>query len=125
MPIRPRYPVGGRPEASRQFTDREEFIAVFERTLSELSAGDYKVLAYYGVGGIGKSSLLRELCRRLEEHHPRLVWAVLDLATPTHRDVETALSWLRRELTLRDKVQFPSFDLALAQFCRRAGLRRL
>jgi hypothetical protein len=64
------------------------------------------------VGGIGKISLRIELCRLLQEKHPRTMWAVLDFLTSTHRDVETALFWLRQELNHKYEVQFPSFDLA-------------
>ena len=108
------------PEAPRQFTDRERFIGVFEQAISELPPKKYEVLAYYGVGGIGNTSLRIELCRLLEEEYPKTMWAVLDFSTPTHRDVETALFWLRQELNQRYRVQFPSFDLAYVIFWQKS-----
>jgi len=126
MPIGPKYRLDEqRPEGPRQFTDREEFIGVFEQTVSELPSKEYEVLVYYGVGGIGKTSLRIELCRLLEEKHwpmfpYRPMWAVLDFSTPTHRNLETALFWLRQELNRKYVVHFPSFDLANAIFWRKS-----
>jgi len=115
MPIAPKYRLDEqRPEGPRQFTDREKFIEVFEQAVSELPAKEYEVLVYYGVGGIGKTSLRIELCRLLEEKHSQTMWAVLDLSNTTYRDVETALFWLRQKFKQKYAVQFPTFDLAYA-----------
>src|SRR5215212_430378 len=102
---RPKYTVGGaRPRAIRQFTDREDFIRTFGRAASDLPLEKHKVLVYYGVGGIGKTRLLKELGRRLEEGQPEVGWATLDFATSSHRDVESALSWLSKELRHKYKA---------------------
>jgi tetratricopeptide (TPR) repeat protein len=49
--------------AVRKFTDRDSARGAFDKALSAyLSGADaFRVLAYYGVGGIGKTSLLTEL----------------------------------------------------------------
>jgi hypothetical protein len=99
MPLGPKYALSNeRPRASRQFTDREELIETFERAVSSFPFEDYKVLTYFGVGGIGKTSLRKELGRLLDEQHTQVAWAVLDFETRTHRDVESGLSWLSKEL---------------------------
>src|SRR5919112_247557 len=121
MPIGPKHRLGEqRPEGPRQFTDREEFIEVFEQAVSELPPTEYKVLVYYGVGGIGKTSLRIELCRLLQEKHPQTMWSVLDFRNTTYRAVETALLQLRQELKQRYVVQFPSFDLAYVIFWQKS-----
>jgi tetratricopeptide (TPR) repeat protein len=126
MPIAPKYRLDEqRPEGPRQFTDREEFIDLFEQAVSELPSKEYEVLVYYGVGGIGKTSLRIELCRLLEDKHwpmfpYRPMWAVLDFRNTTYRDVETALFSLRQELNRKYVVQFPSFDLANAIFWQKS-----
>src|SRR5215211_94907 len=113
MSIGPKHRLGEQfPEVPRQFTDREQFIWVFQQAVSELPPTEYEVLVYYGVGGIGKTSLRIELCRLLQEKHPQTMWAVLDFRNTTYRDVESALFWLRQELNHKYEVQFPSFDLA-------------
>jgi tetratricopeptide (TPR) repeat protein len=121
MSIGPKHRLGEQfPEVPRQFTDREQFIGVFEQAVSELPPTEYEVLVYYGVGGIGKTSLRIELCRLLQEKHPQTMWSVLDFRNTTYREVETALFWLRQELKQRYVVQFPSFDLASAIFWQKS-----
>ncbi len=121
MPISPKHQLG-EPDSTdpRQFTDWEEFIGGFKQAVSEPSSREYEVHVYYGVGGIGKTSLRVELCRLLQEreerYRQRTIWAVLDFSTSSHRDVEAALFWLRHELNQKYKVQFPSFDLAYVIF---------
>ena len=68
MPLRPKHILAaGRPSAERQFTDRENFVAAFRRALAEHRTDAHKVLVYYGVGGVGKTSLRRELQRLLDD----------------------------------------------------------
>jgi hypothetical protein len=43
---------------NRQFTDREPFLRAFYDALGNKKKEEYKVLVYYGIGGIGKTSLL-------------------------------------------------------------------
>ena len=50
--------------AARQFTARDEFKAVFDTALDSVTPDRHSVLMFYGVGGIGKSALIRELRRR-------------------------------------------------------------
>src|SRR5215211_522247 len=121
MSIGPKYRLGDQhPEVPRQFTDREEFIRVFEQAVSELPPTEYEVLVYYGVGGIGKTSLRIELCRLLQEKHPQTMWSVLDFRNSTYRDVQTALFQLFQLLKQNYGVQFPSFDLASAIFWQKS-----
>lgn len=117
MPIGPKHGLGGqRPEASRQFTDREEFIDAFQEYVPRLPLEEHKVLVYYGVGGIGKTSLRKELGKRLDGQHPDVAWATLDLQTADHRTVDRALFWLRQELRSKYGVRFYSFELAFAEY---------
>jgi hypothetical protein len=100
----------------RQFTDRKQSIDAFEEAISELPPEEYRVLVYYGVGGIGKTELRKELGRLLDEQCPEITWAVLDFAPPKPGDFGEALSRLRQELKRKYRVQFRFFDLAYAEF---------
>lgn len=54
--------------AIQLFTDREEPQEAFERKLSVIRQYQSKtsgVLCYYGIGGIGKTSLMNKLCHLL------------------------------------------------------------
>jgi tetratricopeptide (TPR) repeat protein len=116
MPIRPKHPAeGNRPVAQRQFTDREDFIAAFDEALAEAVTAEPRALVYYGVGGIGKTSLRKELNRQLAARSG-YVSASLDFDIASFQEPETALFVLRKALRDRYKVQFPSFDIAYAVY---------
>lgn len=117
MAIKPKYTLTGKegdtsPKAGKKFTDRVEFLAAFEDALANKIKDEHKLLIYYGVGGIGKTTLRKELGRRLETDRPEIVWTAIDLDTPTYREQETALFVLRNQLHNKFKVNFPSFDIA-------------
>jgi tetratricopeptide (TPR) repeat protein len=119
MPIKPRHTPGvGRPVAQRQFTDREDFIKTFQTALAAKQPDKHQVLVFYGVGGIGKTSLRRELTRLLASE-PGVITAALDFDVPGYRDQDTALFALRKALREKHKVQFPSFDIAYAVLWRK------
>jgi tetratricopeptide (TPR) repeat protein len=105
-PIRVRT---NRELASRLFTDREEPSLTFARHVKELHT--HKALVYYGVGGIGKSRLLRELFNKSQE--PGLLRVILDLQQEPHRNSTEALLWMRNELKKNySGLKFTTFDLA-------------
>ena len=65
----------------RPFVDREQALADFTEELAGIGAGP-RVLNVTGVGGIGKSRLLRELKDRAA---PRFRTATIDLQVPALR----------------------------------------
>ncbi len=72
------------------FVDRKEFIEAFENAFRNIGKKDYSVLVYYGVAGIGKTSLRKELPSLLEEHnesdrHRKAIWTSIDFATEQYR----------------------------------------
>ncbi|MFO7676300.1 MAG: tetratricopeptide repeat protein [bacterium] len=116
MPVKPKHSLGAAAQrAARQFTDREDFVAAFRKALAAGRRDQPSVLIFYGVGGIGKSSLRRELARLFAEA-PEAVTATVDFDVPGHRDEETALFVLRKALHTRNHVRFPTFDIAYATF---------
>ena len=117
MAIKPKYTLSGggidsSPKAGKKFTDREQFLAAFQNAISTKIKDEHKLVVYYGVGGIGKTTLRKELGKRLESEKPDTVWTAIDLDTPTYREQETALFVLRNQLHEKFKINFPSFDIA-------------
>jgi tetratricopeptide (TPR) repeat protein len=117
LAIKPKYTLSGTggdtsPKAGKKFTDREQFLEAFQNALSTKVKDEHKLLVYYGVGGIGKTTLRKELGKRLEAEKPDTVWTAIDLDTPTYREQETALFVLRNQLNEKFKINFPSFDIA-------------
>jgi hypothetical protein len=99
----------------RRFVNREKAIAAFNDQLNAVN-DEPRVLNVIGVGGIGKSRLLRELGRRAEDRE--LPTAVLDLQVSALRQQEDALAVLRTQLG-RQGVRFARFDIAYAVLWQR------
>lgn len=111
MPLQPRFRA---PGASRPFVDREEAIDGFEQELTRVGDGP-RVLNLIGIGGIGKSRLLRELAGKVMETHRT---ATLDLQVTALRQPDAALAVLRAEFG-RQHVRFDHFDVAYAVWWQR------
>lgn len=112
MALEPKFrPASGR---DRLFVDRTDLISAFTEQWQRIGAGPV-VLNTVGVGGSGKSRLLRQL----REHDCAGVrTASLDLQIPAMRQQEDALAALRLELA-REGVRFDRFDIAYAVLWQR------
>ena len=95
MPIGPTIYFG----KERVFVDREACIQAFRENIQNSGTKEYNVLFYYGIAGIGKSKLQKELQKILDEEYPEIRWASIDLDVKTYRDIGTFL------ITLRNKIQ--------------------
>jgi aminoglycoside phosphotransferase (APT) family kinase protein/tetratricopeptide (TPR) repeat protein len=112
MPIAPRF---HRVAAlQRPFVNREQVLSDFAAELTRIGAGP-RVFNVTGVGGIGKSRLLRELEDRAR---PQFRTAVIDLQVPALRRQDDALAVLRGQLG-RQHVDFDRFDIAYAVLWQR------
>ncbi len=111
MPLKPRFLASG---PARPFVNREEAVEIFLEELDRVGNGP-RVLNITGIGGIGKSRLLRELTDRVAESHRT---ATLDLQVPALRQPDAALAVLRAELG-KQKVRFDHFDVAYAVLWQR------
>jgi tetratricopeptide (TPR) repeat protein len=111
MPLGPRF---RRSALGRPFVNRVGALAAFDQALAGVGDGP-RVLNVTGVGGIGKSRLLRELQARVEG---RCRTALLDLQLPSLRDQDAALATLRSRLGAQG-VGFDRFDLAYAALWQR------
>ena len=116
MPIRPKHVFGKpQPAAPGPFVGRSDLIAIFERALAIPGQDVRPVIVFYGIGGIGKTSLRRRLTA-LVDSRPDTIPVVLDLQVSNHRAPGNALFALRRTLGEKHKIKFPSFDIAYAVF---------
>ena len=62
--------LGGPEPATRQFTNREGFLAAFDYALEAITLDRQSVLTFYGVSGIGKTRFIDELRCRLRVSRP-------------------------------------------------------
>ncbi|MCT9934960.1 AAA family ATPase [Planotetraspora sp. A-T 1434] len=98
----------------RRFVNREDQRAIFDEELGKVGDGP-RVLNVTGVGGIGKSRLLREFEQRAQSS---CMVATLDLQVPAHRQQEDALAVLRMQFG-RQGVRFDRYDIAYAVLWQR------
>lgn len=111
-------------KVNKIFTDRNEARELFWNNYhyfkDELqSQGELKVLAYYGIGGIGKSSLLKNLQEELinKVEKPRFVYFDFDLA----QDSRAIMEYMRHKLSTEYGFKFHLFDLGIYAYARKIG----
>lgn len=105
--------------ASRQFTDREEPKLSFKKAIDSLSGSQYKVLVFYGVGGIGKTRLLKELMSKTNSIDENAIKTSIDFREVKHREPAEALIWFRHQLVKEYGIKFTTFDMAYAVYWSR------
>ena len=113
--------------ANRKFTDRTEprkaFWDEFELVKNELSSeSQVHVLSYYGIGGIGKTSLLHELQKETNEKAPDTKYIHFDFDKAT--DPLTVIRNMRNLLLAKYKFSFPLFDVADYLYAQKTGNER-
>jgi hypothetical protein len=99
----------------QHFTNREWYIEVFRHALEAPEGETLRVLAFHGVGGVGKTTLIDRLGHELDLARPPIPHARFDvenLASPIGASRDVPLR-LRSDLEARFGLSFPRFDLAL------------
>jgi aminoglycoside phosphotransferase (APT) family kinase protein/tetratricopeptide (TPR) repeat protein len=100
---------------NRSFVNRESALEAVAEELGRIGQGP-RVLNVTGVGGIGKSRLLREIRDRVSREDHRT--ADLDLQVPVHRQQADALAVLRLQLG-EQGARFDRYDIAYAVLWQR------
>lgn len=108
-----------RPTAQKMFVDREAFQEAFEKALDREPEETYKVLVYYGVGGIGKTSLIEQLESNLEVINPNAICVSLDFKTSQYRQQDEALAILVKMLGTKFKIPFPTYEIAYSVYWKK------
>ncbi|HRE40817.1 MAG TPA: tetratricopeptide repeat protein [Ignavibacteria bacterium] len=118
MPVKPKFSAVKSQinEFEKQFTDREELIKEFKNILNSLPSAKITILNYFGIGGIGKSTLIKEFKSIANKKYPSSVIASLDFDLNIFREPEIAIYSLRKELNDKNKIEFPSFDIAYSVY---------
>lgn len=108
--------------AEEMFTDREEPRAAFWDVYDKIPQGEYDVIHYYGIGGIGKTTLLKqiqlEISRKFNDSHKMSIYYNFE----KNQSKEDFLFVLSRQIMLRNKgTGFPVFDYAFEKWMTYAG----
>lgn len=127
------------PTAMQLFTDREEPQEAFERKLKVVSENlrdGSAVIVYYGVGGIGKTTLKIRLQHLLDGDNQDIKWRLGNKIDAYHvgfdfdkdkeditHDKRTILIRLRNQIKKLDKnYNFYLFDTALLRYADKTGV---
>ena len=111
-------------EIHKEFTDRVEPIAEFQKWYKKSSdhLDDFFVLSFYGIGGIGKSSLIDYLCRDLTKNSG--VFVKYDFEYATGLDPYNILVGIKQSIRNRyaDLFRFPLFNTALLMLAKKSSV---
>ncbi|NQS88591.1 tetratricopeptide repeat protein [Patescibacteria group bacterium] len=105
-------------QAVRKFTNRDQAKNAYREVLTDYLERHFnlKVLSFYGVGGIGKTKLLKHLKSQTEKFND-VILASIDLESSHYTSQMDFLLDLRRQLQLKS----PLFDYAIARFFTISG----
>ncbi len=107
--------------AITHFTNREEAIKAFEKYLSSPDGEVLPILSFYGVGGAGKSALVRKLVALMRDSYESLPFVRINFDNSRSRDAVSALTSVRVQLEQDYNVTFPHFDAHRAVLTAREG----
>lgn len=97
---------------AKEFINREKPRQLFYDALNDDEPLKKNVIMYYGIGGIGKSSLVKNLRDYAREHNTP--YSFVDFDHPELRTPYKALNELKKNLNVsKQNVMLPHFDLAM------------
>jgi tetratricopeptide (TPR) repeat protein len=120
----------------RVFVDREDHIQTFKKAVNNILGKKFSVLVYYGVAGVGKTSLRKKFMKYIEEYNIKnqqqdvtwasilqqeVIWTSIDLQLDKHREKNTFLVTLKNDLQKKHKIDFPAFEIAHAIYWKKAN----
>ena len=94
----------------RVFVDRGPCIQAFRENMQTSGSKEYNILFYYGIAGIGKSKLQKELQKILNEKYPKIFWVSIDFDVKTYREIGTFLIALRNKIQEKCDAKFYLFN---------------
>ena len=123
MAIEPQIHIGHKSEerysANKKFTDRIIFKDYFWNEINSIKSENsqntpqYHILNFYGIGGIGKSSLQKELCHVIDMEHSDIIYSCADFANISNHTSAKFLLELAKSFE-RNDIMFYHFGLAYA-----------
>lgn len=113
------------PKAVRIFTDRDEpresFWKKYDQAVESIQTGesDVSVLSFYGIGGIGKTSLLRQLRTEMKEKRDNSQYVYFDFTN--QQDSHSFMKSIRNQLVEKYQYSFPLFDWGFYNYAKKIG----
>jgi len=114
------------PHANKLFTDREEprkvfwdTYQLFKENMKNSQENEIKVITYYGIGGIGKTSLLKQIKTELVDKINKPLQIYIDFED--NPDMLAILIKMRNLLQKNYQFNSPMFDLAYYSYMQKQG----
>jgi len=109
MPPKSKISLKEKKSAQKEFTDREKPQESFLKALKS----ELLVLNFYGVGGVGKSSLKNHLINHHLKNKNDVIYSFVDFDIPYNRSDYEAIKIIRKNLKANFKdMRFAAFDTA-------------
>lgn len=128
MTIKPKIMLGNNIEkqftANKEFTDRKYYKEQFYNEIAKIQSEkkdktkQYHVLNFYGIGGIGKSSLQKELCEEID-NDSKVIYTQSDFANVSNCNTSNFLLEIAKNFEAK-KIVFYHFGLAYAIYFKKA-----
>jgi len=124
------------PFKKRHFVDRQVCLKNFNEAMNNVRLNKFNVLVFYGVAGIGKTSLRKEFIKYLEAYNKKnknqdvtlssslqqeIIWTSIDLQLDKYREKNTFLVTLKYDLQEKFKIDFPAFEIAHAVYWKKTN----
>lgn len=118
MPIAAKAPII-LVKAQDTFTDREAPRKVFWNTYNMIGPGELDIINFYGVGGVGKTTLLKKIQSEMEEkRNDKYIYHNFE----NQSSMKAVLYILSRQMMYHNrKLKFPLFDYAFMRHCELAN----
>jgi len=115
MPIKPKFSVGKLKRSktyNKEFINREKQREIFINKIINNRKKKYTVLVYYGIGGIGKSSLIQQLQKDLLQENENNAYTFINLEDKSLQNPSRALLQMKHNIISKKKLSLPHFEIA-------------
>lgn len=120
-------------KSQKQFVGRSSIIEDFFRIYESVNKENYKIINYYGMTGIGKTELLKNLEQEIKVQNPESYCIKIDMDYWLKKEIESEyvsqskeeiLLKLRNKLIDEFKFKFDKFDQILYQYYKKIGIHK-
>lgn len=102
------------------FKGNEPYLDLLYNTVVKNEKDKFSVLSYYGTKEIGKTSLCKQLCSKLE-NEKKIFCSGIDFNIPYNRETDDFLLTLRNHFNKKYDIAFPSFDISYAFYLQNSN----
>lgn len=103
------------------FVDRFEYMNYFWNKFNNKEPDELDILVFYGIGGIGKTGLRKEIQRLVYNTYTDTIIALMNFENDKYISIDDELIILRQNLRRNFDIKFNYFDIAYANYIAKAN----